>query len=74
MALNPAAADALATAICSALSIADATTQAKWKTICEQIYAHLLLDIQIAVTVTSVTGVTSGGAVSGPGVGTGVPL
>lgn len=74
MALNNTTADAVATAICTALSITDVATVATWKTIMEKIYAGLKTDIAIAVTVTSVSGVTVGGAVSGPGTGTGVPL
>lgn len=74
MALNNTTADAVANAICSALSISDSATIADWKKIMEAIYAGLKTDIQIAVTVTSVSGVTTGGGVSGPGSGTGTAL
>lgn len=74
MALNNTTADALAVQICSALGIVDAASIQKMKDQWRVIYAALKADITITVTVTSVTGVTAGGAVSGPGTGTGVPL
>ncbi len=74
MALNDTTADLVATAICSALSISDSATIAVWKTIMEKIYAGLKTDIAISVSVTSVSGVLTGGGVSGPGTGTGVAL
>jgi hypothetical protein len=74
MPLNNATADAVAASICSALGVTDTASQAKYKQVYEILYAALKTDISIAVTVTSVSGVTSGPSVSGPGAGTGVPL
>lgn len=74
MALNNTTADTLAALICTSLGIADAASQTKMRDQWRIIYAQLKADIQIAVTVTSVSGVTTGGGISGPGTGTGVPL
>jgi len=81
MALNSSTADACATAMVNTLASALGLTPAQksaaltqWKIVVEQLYASLKTDIQINVTVTSVSGVTSGGASSGPGTGTGVAL
>lgn len=74
MPLNNTTADAVATAICSALGVTDSASQAKYKQVYEILYAALKTDISITVTVTSVSGVTTGPGVSGPGAGTGVPL
>lgn len=43
-----------------------------WKAICGAIVTHIQVNAVVTaqVTVTSVTGVTAGGAVSGPGAGT----
>lgn len=71
--LNDANADTLAAAICTALGIVDTESIDQMKAQWRVIYAHLKTDIAITVTVASVTGVTAGGAVSGPGTGTGVP-
>ncbi len=71
--LNNTNADAVAAAICSALGVADTASMDKYKLVYRTLYAALKTDIAITVTVTSVTGVTAGGAVSGPGTGTGVP-
>lgn len=72
MALNDTTADLCAAAICTALGVSDTASKDKYKQIYEILYTHLKADIAIAVTVTSVSGVTTGGAVSGPGTGTGV--
>lgn len=74
MALNNTTADAAALALCSAMGVSDTATQNQYKTWFRSLYASLKNDIQINVTVTSVTGVTAGGAASGPGTGTGVCL
>lgn len=74
MALNNASADAMVTLMAAAMGVTDPPTIEQMKTQFRVLYASLKNDIQINVTVTSVTGVTSGGAVSGPGTGTGVPL
>lgn len=73
MPLNTATADAVASAIAAALGVVDAPSIAKYKQVYEILYTALLADIQIVVTVASVSGVTPGGGVSGPGAGTGVP-
>lgn len=75
MALNNATADVLAQAIVTALGLTGAqATDAlvKWKDVVRQIYSALKVDpvVTSTVVVASVTGVTSGGAVSGPGAGT----
>lgn len=67
MALNDTTADAVAVAICAALSITDPTTISVWKTIMRQIYSGIKTDAQ--VNVTSVSGVTTGAGTSGPGSG-----
>jgi len=77
MALNNSTADACAALIVSNLGLTGSqATDAlvKWKATMEAIYTSLKTDIQINVTVTSVSGVTSGGGTSGPGTGTGVAL
>lgn len=42
-----------------------------WDTICEAIVTYIQTNAVVAVTVESVSGVTTGIGVSGPGVGTG---
>ncbi len=42
-----------------------------WKAICTAIVTHISSNATVAVAVTSVAGVTTGGGVSGPGTGTG---
>ncbi len=42
-----------------------------WQTVCAQIFAHIQSNALVTVTVASVTGVSTGGGVSGPGTGTG---
>jgi hypothetical protein len=51
----------------------DATSQALWLAICNAIIAHIQSNAEVAtsVTVTSVSGVTSGTSTSGPGTGSG---
>ena len=72
MALNNTTADALGAAIASA--VAALTDEQKqdlptvWKTIMRLVYSSLKSDA--VVSVTSVSGVTSGGSSSGPGAGT----
>lgn len=73
MALNNTTADALANAISTALGIDDSESQQIMRDQWRIIYAALKADIVINVTVTSVSGVTTGGGTSGPGSGTGVP-
>lgn len=65
MSLNNGTADALATAICSALNITDAATQNVYKTIYETVYAHLKTDIQITIAASSI--VTTGSATTQTG-------
>lgn len=77
MALSNATADVCAQAIVTALGLTgDQATEAlvKWKQTIRAVYSSLKTDIQIAVTVTSVSAVTPGGGVSGPGAGTGTAL
>jgi hypothetical protein len=73
MALNNSTADACATSMASAMGITDGPTIDQMKVQIRALYASLKNDIAITVTVTSVSGVTPGGGVSGPGTGTGVP-
>lgn len=73
MPLSNTTADAVATSICSALGVNDAASKAKYKQVYEILYAALKTDITITVAVASVSGVTTGPGVSGPGTGTGVP-
>ena len=74
MPLNNTTADVVGNAIASALGVTDVASINKYKQIYEILYAALLTDIQINVTVASVSAVTPGAGVSGPGTGTGVPL
>ena len=67
MAMNTTTADALAESICAGLGIDDEDAIAKWKTICREFYNAIVADA--VVTVTSVSGVTTGAGVSGPGTG-----
>ncbi len=73
MPLNNTAADAVAASNCSALGVSDTASLSKYKQVYEILYAALKTDISILVTVTSVSGVTTGPSASGPGTGTGVP-
>ncbi len=68
MPLNNTTADILAVAICTALEVEDTPSIEAWKKITQQIYAALKVDA--VVNVASVSGVTTGGGVSGPGSGT----
>ena len=70
--LNPVNADALATAICSALSITDAAAKLKWKSIAETLYTHLKTDILITIPTGAI--VTAGSAVTQTGPAAPVPL
>jgi len=72
MSLNNTTADALAGTINDGVG-GDADSLAKWKIICRAIYSALKTDAVVGTTVTvaSVSGVTPGGGVSGPGAGTG---
>lgn len=72
--LNNANADALAVSLATALNITDVASKAVLQATWRAVYAALKTDIAITVTVTSVSGVTTGGGVSGPGAGTGVPV
>lgn len=45
-----------------------AESQAVWQAVCDAIVAHIVSNAQVVVT--SVSGVTTGPGVSGPGVGT----
>lgn len=64
--LNPTNADALGQAICTALSVTDATTITDWKTICELFYSHLKSDIQITIAASSIVTTGSATTQSGP--------
>lgn len=75
MSLNNGSADILAGLITDALATSTGMTPAQkaqsltyWKIICRQFYSSIKTDAIVAVT--SVTGVTAGGASSGPGAGT----
>jgi len=48
-----------------------ALSQTVWTAIAEAIVEHITTAGVVAVTITSVSGVTTGGGVSGPGTGTG---
>jgi hypothetical protein len=65
MALDNVSADAVATAICSALGVEDEATQAKWKSIMEAIYGGLKTDA--IITIPSGAIVTSGSATTQTG-------
>ncbi len=70
MALNNTTADALASTIVTNLGLTgDQATEAlaKWKIITRAFYASI--PANATVTVASVSGVTTGGGVSGPGTG-----
>ncbi len=72
MSLNNTTADATGAAIYSAVQALTADQKKDpvvcWQTIMRVIYAHLVTDTVVAVA--SVSGVTTGGGVSGPGTGT----
>lgn len=68
MPLDNSSANALASAIYTALGASGAVGLSQWETICQEIYSHLKTDA--VVDVTSVSGVTTGPSVSGPGTGT----
>lgn len=65
MALNNTTADALATALCSALNVTDPTSVDIYKTIYRTIYAHLKTDIAVTLPINTV--VTTGSAVTQTG-------
>ena len=74
MALNNTAADALAQTIVTNLGLTgDQATQAvaHWQQVTRAFFASIVANGQVTVAVTSVSGVTPGGGVSGPGAGTG---
>lgn len=76
MTMNNTTADALATTIVTNLGLTgDTATEAlvHWKVVCRALYAAIVTDAVVSTTVavTSVSGVTAGGASSGPGAGTG---
>ncbi len=66
MALNNTTADALATALCSALGVVDAPTIAIYKTIYRQVYASLKADITITLAALSVVTTGSAATQTGP--------
>lgn len=66
MSLNNTTADAVATAICSALSISDTNTINVWKTILRQIYSGLKTDIVATVPINTVVTVGSSTTQTGP--------
>lgn len=66
MALNNTTADALATAICAALGVTDATTIADYKSIYRQVYASLKADIEILITANSITTTGTSSTQQGP--------
>jgi hypothetical protein len=68
--------DAIYTAIKSSLSWSpsgadDAKAKAMWEAVGSAIVTYVTAHASVAVTVTSVTGVTAGAGTSGPGSGTG---
>lgn len=72
MALNNAAADALAASICSAMNITDAATKALYQTIYRQVYASLKTDIVITILASSI--VTTGSPTTQTGPAAPIPL
>lgn len=72
MALNTGTADALATAICSALGVTDAPSIAKYKQVYELVYSHLKTDILITIAASSI--VTTGSATTQTGPAAPIPL
>lgn len=72
MALNPGTADALATAICTALNVTDAASIAIYKQIYEIVYLHLKADIAILIATNAIT--TNGSATTQQGPPTPITL
>jgi hypothetical protein len=66
MSLTNGTADALATAICSALGVSNPAALANWKTICEQFYSHLKTDIVATISAGSINTAGSAAAQVGP--------
>lgn len=66
MALNNTTADAAAVAICSALGIVDAPSQAKMKDYWRIVYAKLKADIDITIATSSIVTVGSAATQTGP--------
>jgi hypothetical protein len=72
MPLNNTTADAVATAICSALGVSDNASKAKYKQVYEILYAALKTDI--TTTILPGTIVTAGGPASQTGPAAPVPI
>ncbi len=66
MALNNSTADALATAICSALGVTDPSAIAQWKTIYRQVYSSLKTDIVTTIGTNAIATAGSATNQSGP--------
>ena len=74
MPLDPTAAANCAQQIVSDLGLeGDQATQAteRWTTVLTDIFAAIVANATVTVAVASVSGITPGGGVSGPGAGTG---
>ncbi len=70
--LNNTNADALATALCSALGVVDAPSIAIYKTIYRTVYAALKTDISIVIAAASI--VTTGSATTQTGPAAPIPI
>ncbi len=66
MALNNGTADAVATAICTALGVVDAVSIAKYKQVYEIVYTALKADILITLPAASVVTVGNAATQTGP--------
>jgi len=65
---------AVETAVQNTREAGDAQRAAIWRAVGNAIVNHLTSSAVVTVTVPSVSGVTPGAGVSGPGVGTGSPI
>lgn len=72
MALNNTTADAVATAICTALGVTDTASKNKYKQVYEILYAALKTDILITIAAASI--VTTGSATTQTGPAAPIPL
>jgi len=74
MPLTPTQADALATAICSALGVTDTASKAKWQNIAELFYSHLVADITVTIAALSIVTTGSAATQTGPAAPLPVPV
>lgn len=72
MALNNTTADAVATAICTALGVTDTASKNKYKQVYEILYTALKADILITIAAASI--VTTGSATTQTGPAAPIPL